>query len=122
MTIDKVHDFIRFLEDKEANYHSHEEIDACLDRAQQSLFKDKLPTYGIDQQSQDDLNPFKVEQVFTNASTPAGLITMPADTYEKFLGAWVQGYDNARSSITYQEIEMVNDDDLPDRLSSQLDP
>lgn len=120
--LEQIHKFIDFVSDKDMNgWVSPEEKDMSLHRASMWLFQDCFRSYSVNQKSQDDLAPFKKSYTFTNSTSPGGLITLPP-TYQHFLGGWIQGYDNVREQITYTSFDIVNDDELAERISSQLLP
>jgi len=131
MTIKAVHDIILFYLDKDQNgFITHEEIDAVLDKAQMALFNDylynpKLPAqnqpnrYGQNQRVNDSLSPFKTIFTFTTNNTPAGVLTLPADFMQlNMLYATV--YDNALARNVYYPIQVLNEEELIERLESQV--
>jgi hypothetical protein len=122
MLINEIHDFIGFIISKEqTGYVSHEEIDNVLYRASVWLYNNRVPFYAVDQKAQDDLAPFKVKWTFTHGSSPAGLVTLPAN-YLHLLSVSTNTYDNVKEESVENGIEFVNDDEKSERLRSQLDP
>lgn len=117
-----IHKFIDLLCNKEQiAYFSPEEKDQYLFRASNWCYSDYWGIYATSQDAQDALAPFKASYNFTNGTSPLGLITLPSD-YEHFLGGWAQSYDNANQRILYYGFDVVNDDELAERLMSQLRP
>ncbi|MEJ7914095.1 MAG: hypothetical protein WKF70_13125 [Chitinophagaceae bacterium] len=122
MTLKEIHEFILFVLDKEINgYSTPKEIDQALDRASKATFKQMLPYYAENQSFQDALAPFKVPHIFTHATSPAGVVVLPVN-YVHFLALTVSYYDNIFQENKYQNVEVVNSDELAERLSSQLKP
>jgi hypothetical protein len=62
-----------------------------------------------------------VKYQYTNATSANGIVTLPSD-YLRFLSVWYTGYDNATQRTKLKGIEVVNDDELAERLESQLIP
>lgn len=123
MTIDLIHSRILFVLDKEiSGYNPPAEIDLALDMASMWLFNERLPYYAVNQKAQDDLAPFKKLHLFTNGTTAAGVITLPTVDYLHFNGAWYTGFDNDLGKNVHNEIEILNDDEIGERLRSELIP
>ena len=118
MDLQDVHTKIYFLANKEQHFWPHEEIDDVLHSAQLWLFNQYFEQYGKTQVLHDAMSPFKVKYTFTTGNTPAGVITLPS-TYQHLLSAYVQYTDGV---IRTKSIRIVNEDELGDRLSSQLKP
>jgi hypothetical protein len=120
MDLKEIHDWINFIIDKEqGGWFPPEEIDSALDKAQLSLFNQYRDRYAINQQDQDALGPFKIRYTFTNSKTPSGVLSFPQN-YQSFLGAYRQ--TTSPAGIRYKQIEIINDDELAERLSSSLRP
>lgn len=122
MDLFDIHKFI----DQEANksqngWFTPEEKDRALHQASLMLYDDCFKAYALSQDAQDDLAPFKKAYNFTNSTSVNGLINLP-DNYQHFLGGYVQLYDNVRNMPIYQSFDVVNDDELADRISSQVIP
>lgn len=122
MDLFDIHKFI----DQEANksqngWFTPEEKDRALHQASLMLYDECFRSYALSQDAQDDLAPFKKAYNFTNANSINGLISLP-DNYQHFLGGYVQLYDNVRNMPVYQSFDVVNDDELADRISSQVIP
>lgn len=122
MQINEIHEFIGFIiEKEEAGYISPEEKDNSLYAASLWLFSNRLKRYAVDQEAQDDLNPFKKRYVFTPSDSPGGLVTLPSDYVHMTAGGTIT-YDNKQERVHNWGLEAINDDELYERLSSQLDP
>lgn len=121
MDLFDVHNDLIFLANKEQNYWPHEDIDKVLHRAQWWLFNEYYEVYGKTQTLHDAMSPFKVAYTFTPDNTPGGLITLKPK-YEHLLGFYVQYYDNDLQRVRYDQIDIVNEDELGYRLNSQLTP
>jgi hypothetical protein len=136
MTIKDVHDWIGFVTRKhQSGYHSHEQIDQALDRAQLDVFID---LYGNDKQYQPGrpvpptvygetifihhaLEPFKDKYTFTTVATPGGVVTMPAPC-QIVLSLSTKAYSTKLGRDVVRRVELVNEEELIDRLESQVAP
>lgn len=133
MTIKAVHDIILFYLDKDQNgFITHEEIDAVLDKAQLALFNEylynpKVPAqnqpnrYGQNQRVNDSLSPFKATYTFTNLNTVSGVLSLPAD-FMHLNSLYSTVYDNALARNVYYPIQVLTEEELIDRLESQVVP
>lgn len=120
MTIKEIHDFILLVLDKEVSgWNTPEEIDQALDRSSMSIFRTMLKGYAMNQEYQDALSPFKTPHVFTNTSSSAGVITLP-DNYVHLLSISAMVFDNEQETNRQIPVEIVNADELAERLGSQL--
>jgi hypothetical protein len=120
VTINKTHDLLLFLLRKyQGGYLSHEEIDSVLDRAQIEYFDEIKPAFGLNQQMHDALLPFKSEYVFTNVSSPSGVISLPSDYYHLLS---IETVVMESSNTLYIGVPLVGEDELADRRTSQLIP
>lgn len=115
MRIDKVHEKLRLILDMaQAGYFSPEERDIALDVASLQRFAKFLPSYGVDMVSASVLSPFKVVGDFL--TTEDGLFSL--ENCEKFLSASL--YVMVGDEKKIRSAKIVNDDELADRLGSQL--
>lgn len=122
MNLQEAYDHLNFWINKYIGvYYTPEELDAITDRGQLSLFSDLQPKYATSQNAKDALAPFRRSWSFTPAQTISGVIPVPSDlNYLSLLAIYVN-YDI--SGITrYAGVTMVNEDEIPDRLNSQIDP
>jgi hypothetical protein len=136
MTIKDVHDWIRFVTRKyQSGYHSHEQIDSVLDRAQMDVFID---TYGNDKQYQPGrpvpptvygetifihhaLEPFKEKYNFTTIDTPGGLVSMPS-ACQIILALHTKAFNARLGRDAVRRVEVMNEEEVIDRLESQVAP
>lgn len=124
MDLNDVHELLRvFLNDEQSGKHSPGELDGFLHRAQMWELSDKFDLYSKTQKLHDSLSVFSTKFQFTSAA--GGLIQLPIDEkvnpcYEHLLSVWIQYYDNAEQRTRYKAVKMINEDELPDRLDSQI--
>lgn len=131
MTIQDIHKLILFILKKEQNgYISHEEIDSVLDRSQLVLFNQyhtnpKVPAlaarYGESQRIDDALSVFKAKYTFTNADTAGGVVTLPSN-YLHLISAYTTYYSNALAKNVFNAVQVLNEEELIERLNSQVIP
>lgn len=133
MTIKEVHELILFIISKDKNgYISHEEIDSILDRAQLALFNQyhtnpKIPAqaqsarYGESQRIDDALSPFKAKYTFTTAESAGGVVSLPAG-YMHLISAYTTVFVSALNKNIYSSVQVLNEEELIERLNSQVIP
>jgi hypothetical protein len=120
MDLQIVHNRLRFYIDKSKNdWYPPGELDNTLDDAQLELFTQLAPQYGATQKVHDSLLPFKEEYGFSNAASPGGLITLPAN-YQHLLAVETQILDG--TTTLYLAAELLNESQISTRRSSQLIP
>lgn len=118
MDLKVIHDTLRFYLDKfQLGWFTPEEIDNILDRSQNQHFRNLRGVYAIGEIQQDSLLPFKAQYVFTNVSSPGGLITFPGD-YESLIAIETPIVDN--SVTIYPTVDILNETQISYRKSSQL--
>lgn len=130
MDIGELHGFVLLIENKEQTaWHTPVEIDTAIHRSSMDLFWKYAPIYGEDEEAKTALDPFVQSFQVTPANSPAGIITLPQGVafpsplnYARLLSAMAVSYDNTQMKTMYFDIDMVNDDELPKRLMSQLKP
>jgi len=126
MDLHDIHIRLLFLANKERNYWPPEEIDAKLHLAQMWKFNDALPNYAKDQAAQEALAPFKIRYTFTTTNTTGGLIDFSISTdeseYLHFLGMYTQFVNAQTGFVDYNQVEIVGEDEIGNRLKSQLVP
>lgn len=128
MDIGDLHDFILFLENKtQTAFHTPIEIDNAIHRSSMDLFWAFAPVYGNDEAAKAALDPFVQVYQVTPANSPTGTITLPqgqvfpsALNFARLLSAMAVSYDNTRLEVVYNDIDLVNNDELSKRLKSQL--
>ncbi len=146
MTIKQVHDFILFLIRKEQTGHlSHSEIDLALDAAQMDYYNKLVgyisegheanPTrkifYGKSKAIHTHLMPFKTTYQYNSndydsttnehGTGPEGEVVMPSD-FECMVSLHSQEYSNALLKNVYRPVEFLNEDELSERLDSDILP
>lgn len=133
MNIQDIHNTILLIINKEQNaYLSHEEIDLVLDKAQLVLFNQyhtnprtpaqaQFSVYGESQRIDDALSAFKSKYTFTNLTSPSGIVTLPTD-YMHLLSLYTTVYSNALSRNIYSAVQVLNEEELIERLESQVIP
>lgn len=135
MTIAEVHNFIYFILDKaRLGRISHESIDDAFHHAQLSRFTELLPPksepgrppipvnqieYGTTVNGMDYLYPFKKMKDFSQDDTPDGLLKFEAD-YAHLRAIYVLSYNNKHQRTKYAGVPILNENQLSDRLSSQI--
>lgn len=131
MTIQEIHSLVLFILSKEQNgYISHQEVDMILDRAQLVLFNQyhtnpKIPAlaarYGESQRIDDALSPFKARYTFTTADTAGGVVSLPAN-YMHLISAYTTVFSNALGKNVFNAVQVLNEEELIERLNSQVIP
>ena len=133
MNIADVHNFIFFVLKKSKNAMvTHEWIDDSLHSAQLSRFSELLPPkpgpnaipvqqveYGTTVNGMDYLLPFKKKVDFFQDDTPNGLLLL-ADDYSHLRAIYVLSYSNKYQRSTYRGVSILSENQLPERLSSQI--
>lgn len=133
MDIQSIHNFILSILNKDENaIVSHEKIDDALHSAQMGRFTECLPprtdqapvpvqqvAYGTTTNAMDYLAPFKKADDFNQDDTPEGLLSLPSD-YAHLTGAYVMVYNNKHEKIAHAGVPVLNENQLADRLSSQI--
>ena len=135
MTIDKIHDIILFLVNKEQiGYFSPEEIDMMLDRESLGHFNDlynnyktwspgrPVPVvgYGESQRINDALAPFKAKYDFTTSGL-SGVVTLPTD-YMYLISLRTSRYNSSLGRTVNIQPRVLNEEELVMALESQVDP
>lgn len=122
MALDDDYRFLNFWVNKEQGaYFSFEELDLIVDRAQMSLYNDYYDMFGASQRLNDALSPFKRELIFTQASSPNGLIILP-DEYQNLLSVHTIVYDSVRQVSVNRPVPILNEDEKVARDNSQIYP
>ena len=120
MDLEVVHKRLRFYIDKFKNdWYPPGDLDNTLDDAQLELMTELAPQYGATQKLHDSLLPFKEEYFFTNASSPLGLIDLPAN-YMHLLAVETVVSDAGHN--LYLPAELLNESQISTRKTSQLIP
>lgn len=134
MSIKDLHEWIRYMM-RHSGYVSHEKIDEALHRGSMDLFID---LYGNDKSYQAGrpvpptvygetifihagLEPFKDKHPFTTTTSPGGLISMPDDC-EIPLALHTFTFSEKLQKDVSRRVELLNEEEVIDRLDSQLAP
>lgn len=128
MDIGDLHDFILFLENKaQTAFHTPIEIDNAIHRSSMDLFWAFAPIYGQDETAKAALDPFVQVMQITPANSPLGSVTLPQGlgaasplNFARLLSAMAVSYDNTLMKTLYNDIDMVNNDEVAKRTKSQL--
>lgn len=122
MALDADYEFLDFWINKQfGTYYSPEEKDLIVDRAQMSLYNDYYDKFGASQRLNDALAPFKREFVFTNITSPGGLIMLP-DVYQNLLSVYTIVQDARIGLPTNRPVPILNEDEKVARDNSQIYP
>jgi len=122
MDLKDFHDTVRFFVNKEqGGWLSPEEIDQNTHLAQMMWFNACLPIYGKNQKSTDPLAPFSTKLDFTTSND--GIITLPTAEgtdpfYQSLLSVSVSYFDGTRNR--YKPVKMLSEDEIAERLGSQI--
>lgn len=125
MNISDLHRYFNEIVNKEQSaWYSPAEIDDYLQLGQLDVFNQYKPMYGMDTDATAALAPFKDTYQATTGNTPLGVITVVTSTeFVKLLGLMAIGFDNDLGIPTYEPVDVINDDELGERLkASQLIP
>ena len=121
MDLLEIHNRLEFFINKaQGEYLTPAQEDKVLDIGQMALFNDYYIKFAESQRINDALAPFKRQFTFTNATSPGGLITAPADYFDQIsLYTIVQDqYGKTRQ----RPCPRLNENELAGRLNSQLYP
>lgn len=107
------------------NFWPRQDIDSALHAA--SLWHYNLyyrRYFAKDQEAIDALSPFKKKHTFTEQNTPKGLIDLSDEktNYSHLLSLYSVPYNNQRQQVVPQQINIYNEDELAQRLKSQMEP
>jgi hypothetical protein len=121
MNIQDCVDFLNFWIRKERGaFYTIPETMQLIDRAQMAYYNDILPRYATSQIIKDCLSPFREKLSFTDANTDDGELVISASDYLDLLDVTIYFTENGRT--VYYPVKMTNEDELGDRLNSQIDP
>lgn len=121
-TIQDIHNDILFLIDKEQNGHtSHEEIDQALHLSQMEAMGNYIKALGTSTYVNDALSPFIYKESYNTGATASGAVTLPSG-FMKTVSLFSLVYNNATLTTDRIYIEPITEEQLPDRLQSQVVP
>lgn len=122
MNLQEAYNFLNFWINKyTGSYYSPPELDMVVDRGQMSLYSDLQPLYATSERIKDALAPFKKTWNFGPSDTVSGVIPVPSNlNFLNLLDVRIEYGISGRTQ--YKSIEMLNEDELSDRLNSQIDP
>lgn len=124
MNISECHDILNFLINKyQGEYFSPSELDSVIDRGQMAHYADLKPRYAQNQETKDSLSPFRSTYAFGFNDSLNGVVKVPSNlNYLDLLDLSIR-YDISAHSIERKvPVQMVNEDEMSDRLYSQVDP
>jgi hypothetical protein len=104
-----------YINKEQGGWFTIEELTLIVDRAQRTLFNTYYTKYQTSQRLDDALAPFKAAYSFSNS---LGVIVNPVN-YQDMLAMTVTTFDT--TTVT-RPVELVNDDELAERLCSQVNP
>jgi hypothetical protein len=96
------------------------ELVELLHRGQMAVFADYQSKYATSQNVKDALAPFRESYPFLPADSTGGLIEIADDDYSNFLACHIQHTSGGRT--IYAPVQLYNEDEIADRLNSQVDP
>lgn len=122
MTLQEAYSLLNFLVNKYLDtWFSPEELDLIVDRAQMSVFNSYYLEFSTSQRLNDALSPFKRRVAFTNADTPGGLYTVPAD-YMHLLSIYTVVMISGIVPVQNRPVPILNEDEKVFRDNSQIIP
>jgi len=124
MNIKESVDYLNFWIKKErGSFYTIEETVQLIDRAQIGLYNDIIQRYATSQIVKDTLEPFKNKYYFTPDTTRSGLIIINDTDYFNLLNCTINYTDTSYMSngrTSYYGLKLTNEDELGDRLNSQI--
>lgn len=122
MNLNEAYNFLNFFINKFTGaFFSPQELDDIVDRGQIALYTDYQPKYATSQRVKDAMAPFRRVWSFTPSDTVSGVIPVPSNlNYLNLLSITVSYTISART--IYAPVQMVNEDEVANRLNSQIDP
>ena len=118
------HNFVRYILQKErGGWVAPEEIDDVLYRGGWIFYNKEFDSYAINQELKDSLSTFSTK--FSFVTTDNAQIQLPINPlanpcYEHLLSIFVQYTDNKNKSIRYKSIKLLSEDEIAERLDSQI--
>lgn len=124
MNIQEAQNFLNFFINKSlGSYFPPDTLDQIIDRGQLSLYSDLQPKYATSQRIKDALAPFRMTYTFDFPDTLNGIVTVPANlNFLNLLDVKIIFDISAQSFVKQVPIPMLNEDVIPIRQDSQVDP
>jgi hypothetical protein len=123
MNIKDCVDFLNFWIRKERGaFYTIEESVQLIDRAQLAYYNDIIPRYATSQIVKDTLEPFKTKLEFDEAASIDGKVYINDTSYLNLLSFAIKYTIPYTSKNIYYPVKMINEDELADKLNSQIDP
>lgn len=122
MNLQEAYEHLNFWINKKIGaWYAPEELDGVVDRGQLSLYSDIQPQYATSERIKDALAPFRTLWRFTPTDTISGVIPIPINlNCLNILDGRIEYTISGRTF--YQSLEFPNEDELSNRLNSQIDP
>ena len=121
MDIKEAVDYLNFWIRKERGaFYTIEESVNLIDIAQKAYFNDIMPRYATSQIVKDTLQAFKETQLFDPTTTTNGMITINNVDYYDLLDCTIEYTQDG--ILQYVSVKMTNEDELADKLNSQINP
>lgn len=120
--LDQLYTFLNFLINKFlGTFYSPEQMDLLVDRAQMDYYNYQYDKFGASQRLNDSMAPFKRTFVFTQATSPGGLVTPPGDYYNllTIIPTIFNSITNQAQDVT---CPILNEDEIVGRENSQIIP
>lgn len=122
MDLQEIHlRFLSLINKSQGAYYPPEQIDQWLDMGQMEIFNQYYLQFAKSQRIADALAPFKKKYVFTNITTPGGVVTVPSDYFDAIRMSMVV-QDASDDTTKTRPCPRLNDDELSARINSQIKP
>lgn len=122
MTLQEEFDFLNFFINKNLGaWYTVSELTELIDRGQMAYYSDNKPKYATSNLVKEILSPFRTTYDFSPSDTISGVVVVPSNSnYLDLLDLQITYAISNRT--TYYSVPMVNEDELSERLNSQIDP
>jgi len=120
--LNDLYTFLNFLINKFlGTFYAPEEMDLLVDRAQMDYYNDQYSKFGASQRLNDSMAPFKRTYVFTQATSPGGLVD-PPDDYYNLLTIIPTIFNSITNQPQDVPCPILNEDEIVARENSQIIP
>lgn len=120
--LNDLYTFANFLINKFlGGYYTPEQMDLLFDRSQMVVYDAYLKEFGKSQRLNDSMAPFKRTFVFSNSTSPGGLVTVPPDYYN-LLSVIPTIFDSYLQVPKDVPCPVVNEDEIVAQENSQIIP